>query len=38
VVPQSQKNKANAKAPMKLQKKWTVHTVIKEEWKANILQ
>ncbi|KAG2082113.1 hypothetical protein BD769DRAFT_1683397 [Suillus cothurnatus] len=32
------KNKANVKALMKLQKKWTAHRVIEEEWKAYILQ
>ncbi|KAG2357355.1 hypothetical protein BDR07DRAFT_1380152 [Suillus spraguei] len=32
------KHKANAKLPMKLQKKWMAHRVIEEEQKANILQ
>ncbi|KAG2057626.1 hypothetical protein BDR06DRAFT_969386 [Suillus hirtellus] len=32
------KHKANAKAPMKLHKKWTACRVIKEQRKANILQ
>ncbi|KAG1852522.1 hypothetical protein F4604DRAFT_1686626 [Suillus subluteus] len=32
------KHKADAKAPMKLQKKWMACRVIEEEWKANILQ
>ncbi|KAG1721471.1 uncharacterized protein EDB91DRAFT_1340528 [Suillus paluster] len=32
------KHKADAKPPMKLQKKWMAHRVIKEEWKADILQ
>ncbi|KAG2116992.1 uncharacterized protein F5147DRAFT_768379 [Suillus discolor] len=32
------KHKANAKAPMKLQKKWTARRVIEEQHKADILQ
>ncbi|KAG1787531.1 uncharacterized protein HD556DRAFT_1448719 [Suillus plorans] len=32
------KHKANAKAPMKLQKKWMARWVIEEQWKADILQ
>ncbi|KAG2085282.1 uncharacterized protein F5147DRAFT_782115 [Suillus discolor] len=32
------KHKANAKAPMKLRKKWTAHQVIEEQRKADILQ
>ncbi|KAG2114324.1 uncharacterized protein F5147DRAFT_570696, partial [Suillus discolor] len=32
------KHKANAKAPMKLQKKWTARWVIEEQRKADILQ
>ncbi|KAG1748866.1 uncharacterized protein EDB91DRAFT_1311808 [Suillus paluster] len=32
------KHKANAKPPIKLQKKWMARQVIEEEWKADILQ